>query len=150
LEATRRIKAQPDGDKTVILALTAAVFQEDRIAAVQAGASDLLGKPLKEELLFEKIREYLGVDFVYEDEPGPHAQAATSTAAGRREAVAALPIELRSALSEAILDGDSERIDSLVSEAASHNPAAAAYMRKLAEQYDYETLSDLVKPGETI
>jgi PAS domain S-box-containing protein len=150
LEATRRIKAQPDGEKTVILALTAAVFQEDRIAAVQAGASDLIGKPLKEEVLFEKIQEYLGVDFVYEDGPEPNGQAAMSTSAGRRKAVTALPIKLRAALSEAILDGDSGRIDSLISETASHNPAVAAYMRKLAEQYDYEALSDLVKLGETV
>jgi PAS domain S-box-containing protein len=149
LEATRRIKAQPDGDKTVVLALTAAVFQEDRIAAVQAGAAGLLGKPLKEEVLFEKIHEHLGVDFIYEDETEPQAQAAMSTGPARRAAVAALPGELRAALSEAILDGDSERIDSLVCEAATHSQTAAAYMRKLAEQYDYETLSDLVKPGES-
>lgn len=149
LEAMRRIKAQPDGNKTVILALTAAVFYEDRTAALLAGAADLIGKPMKEEVLFEKIREHLGVEFIYEDEPGQRAQPELATGLQRREAVSSLPAEVRAALAEAILDGDSERIDALIGEAAEYNQAAAIYMRKLAEQYDYDTLSGLVSLGES-
>ena len=149
LEATRRIKAEPGGERTVILALTAAVFEEDRAAAREAGASDLMGKPLKEAVLFEKIHEYLGMEFVYQDDLELRAESQAHAEEQHPEILSDLPTELRSALSEAALDGDSWRIDSLIKEASTYNQTAAARLRKLAEHYEYEALSELVNAGES-
>ena len=45
LEATRRIKADPRGKETVIVALTASAMDEDRRTVLQSGADDFLAKP---------------------------------------------------------------------------------------------------------
>ena len=52
LEATRRIRAQPDHQtRPWIIALTAGAFEEDRLNAFGAGMNDFLNKPLRVDLL---------------------------------------------------------------------------------------------------
>ena len=82
-EATREIKAREeeqrssdgetpaDGQKgdrapTVILALTASAFEEDRQKILKIGCDDFVRKPFRTEELFAKMRQYLGVEYIYE------------------------------------------------------------------------------------
>jgi len=62
--ATRLIKAQPQGDQVKILALTASAFEEQRSLILEAGCDDFIRKPFRQELIFQKLEEYLGVEFV--------------------------------------------------------------------------------------
>jgi signal transduction histidine kinase/CheY-like chemotaxis protein len=51
-EATRRLKGSTSRNReTPVIALTAAVFQEDRDRCIEAGMADLLGKPIQVEAL---------------------------------------------------------------------------------------------------
>ena len=57
-EATRQIKAkQPD---LPIVALTANAFDSDRHAAMEAGCSDFLAKPVNAEKCLQIIAKYIG------------------------------------------------------------------------------------------
>ena len=53
--------------KSVIIAFTASVFKEERNKILASGCDDFLSKPLQESLLFNKIQQYLSLDFIYED-----------------------------------------------------------------------------------
>jgi two-component system sensor histidine kinase/response regulator len=53
---------------TVIIALTASAFEEQRLAILEAGCDDFLRKPFREEQLFEKIAHYVGVRYIYESQ----------------------------------------------------------------------------------
>ncbi|MBW4661479.1 MAG: PAS domain S-box protein [Drouetiella hepatica Uher 2000/2452] len=64
-EATRQIKATARGWKTVIIAVTASVLEEERTDILAAGCDDLLCKPFKEQMLLQKLAEYLDVHYVY-------------------------------------------------------------------------------------
>ncbi|WP_193981825.1 PAS domain S-box protein [[Phormidium] sp. LEGE 05292] len=64
-EATRRIKAHPQGKNTVIIALTASVFEEQQPAILKAGCDDLVPKPFRSEVLLEKIAKYLDLRYIY-------------------------------------------------------------------------------------
>ncbi|MGQ4646898.1 response regulator [Lyngbya aestuarii] len=66
-EATRRIKAHPQGQATVIIALTASAFEENRSTVLSAGCDDFLRKPFRQEELWEKIAQHLGVRYLYEN-----------------------------------------------------------------------------------
>ena len=93
LEATRRIKADPRGKETVIVALTASAMDDDRRAVSQSGADDFLAKPCREDELLEKIRVLLDIAYDYEEmsetesqtlarSGGPERGEARATAAG--------------------------------------------------------------------
>lgn len=62
LEATRRIRAldTPKARAIPIIAMTANVFREDIEKCLDAGMDDHLGKPLDLDLVFAKLRRYLG------------------------------------------------------------------------------------------
>jgi CheY-like chemotaxis protein len=67
-EATRLIKALPEGKETPIIALTASAFEEDREAVMACGCDGFVRKPLKEHRLFDAITRLLGVRFRYQDQ----------------------------------------------------------------------------------
>ncbi|MBD2465124.1 CHASE2 domain-containing protein [Oscillatoria sp. FACHB-1407] len=50
--------------RTVIIALTAHTFDEERQAAIEAGCDDLLSKPFKKEVLYQMITTHLSVNYV--------------------------------------------------------------------------------------
>ena len=59
-EATRRIKANAALRQIPIIALTAHAMTGDEAKAREAGCDDYLSKPIDEDLLFEKLRHFLG------------------------------------------------------------------------------------------
>lgn len=67
-EATKVIKNYPQGKATKIIALTASAFEEERSSIISAGCDDFLCKPFYASELLEKMAEYLGVKYVYEEE----------------------------------------------------------------------------------
>jgi CheY-like chemotaxis protein len=66
-EATQRIKSHLKGQATVIIALTASTLEEERAIVLSAGCDDFVRKPFREEVMFDKIAQYLGVRYVYEE-----------------------------------------------------------------------------------
>ena len=58
-----------DSYRTVIIALTASVFEEKRGEIIASGCDDFIRKPFQEEVIFEKINKFLGVRYIYEQLP---------------------------------------------------------------------------------
>lgn len=65
-EATKYIKKQLKGQKTVIIALTASAFEEERSVILSIGCDDFVAKPFREQVILDKMAEYLGVRYIYE------------------------------------------------------------------------------------
>jgi two-component system, cell cycle response regulator DivK len=59
-EATRRIKANAVLRSIPIIALTAHAMSGDKEKAKAAGCDDYLSKPIDEDLLYAKLRTFLG------------------------------------------------------------------------------------------
>ncbi|GJD23208.1 hypothetical protein RIVM261_081640 [Rivularia sp. IAM M-261] len=62
-------------NRTVIIALTANVFSEQRHAILEAGCDDFINKPFREEFLLEKIRQHLNVEYIYKDATSQTSEA---------------------------------------------------------------------------
>ena len=60
LEATRRIRANPDLAKVPVLILTGKSGRETVIESRRAGATDFMVKPIERKALIAKVREMLG------------------------------------------------------------------------------------------
>jgi CheY-like chemotaxis protein len=50
-EALQKIKRHTLGQKTVVIALTASAFEEERASLMAAGCDDFIRKPFKENLI---------------------------------------------------------------------------------------------------
>ena len=54
-------------DHPVVIALTAAVFEQEQFLILASGCDDFVSKPLKREHVFAKMAEYLDVKYVYKE-----------------------------------------------------------------------------------
>ncbi|MEM8720017.1 MAG: GAF domain-containing protein [Cyanobacteria bacterium P01_G01_bin.39] len=77
-ESIRRIRVEEAKDsqlqssqaeKVVIIVLSASALEEERDKIILSGCDDFISKPLQESLLFAKMKQYLGIDFIYEEIP---------------------------------------------------------------------------------
>jgi chemotaxis response regulator CheB len=104
-EATRRIKAEEGGQQTIIVALTASAFEEDR-QVLEIGCDDFVRKPFHQTVLFETLAHHLDMRYTYAGEPAGKSLALTSAD------LATLPPEMLTRLREAASiadDGAGER-----------------------------------------
>jgi CheY-like chemotaxis protein len=146
LEATRRIKADPRGRETVIIALTANVTDEDRLAVSQSGADDFLAKPCHEDELLEKMRILLRIAYDYEETSEAEDQPVADVAALSAERLGQLPRELVEELRDAILSGDKKLLDKLILKVPeTGNSESAHALQELADGYEYDALTRLLE-----
>ncbi|NJP10905.1 MAG: response regulator [Leptolyngbyaceae cyanobacterium RU_5_1] len=72
-EATKQIKAASrtaNREPPIIIALTGSAFEEDRRTALSMGCDDFVRKPVRAEVIFEKMADHLGVRYRYAEELG--------------------------------------------------------------------------------
>lgn len=59
IEATRAIRARPDGGSVPILAMTANAFEDDRRQCMACGMNDFVAKPVDPTVLFSRLLKWL-------------------------------------------------------------------------------------------
>lgn len=67
LTATRRLRQLPQLEKTVIIAISANVFETTQRESLAAGCQDFLSKPVPIQQLLELLIVHLGVEGIYEE-----------------------------------------------------------------------------------
>ena len=70
-QATEYIKTHPSGKETIIIALSASAFEEEKSTILAAGCDDFVSKPIREEEILNKLAQYLGVRYRYKDSDRP-------------------------------------------------------------------------------
>ncbi|WP_017300684.1 MHYT domain-containing protein [Nodosilinea nodulosa] len=73
----RWVRQQPGGDRTVIIAVTASVFEEQRSVCMAAGCNTVLPKPLQRRALLDHVGHSLGLTYQYTDPPEAPGEGAT-------------------------------------------------------------------------
>ncbi len=141
-EATRRIKATDLGQATVIIALTASAFEEERSQVLAAGCDDFVRKPFQTEVLFAKMGEYLGVQYIYEEIPNLNLR---SPQASNSELtfldLEIMPLAWRRELNAAASQLDEDRILELIDGVSNGNLANS--LRDLVTRFRFDKLLDL-------
>ncbi len=144
LEATRRIKAMEGGKETIIVALTASVFNEQRDEVLEAGCDDFLRKPFREVEIFDAMEKHLSVRYVYaEEQPMTTAEAAKMDLPSS-EVLAALPPELLASLSKAVEEIDLKAAEQIIRRIGVDNKALAKSLANLVKDFRFDTLQNLV------
>ena len=149
-EATKSIKSQPSGQKTVIIALTASAFEEERIVILSAGCDDFMRKPFYEAELFDKIAQHLGVNYVYEDNSDRTRSSLVVTEANlfsqlTPESLTIMPTQWRTDLHQAASQVDNQEIFKLLEEIPAEHESIARDLRTLVEQFRCDKIIDLTE-----
>jgi signal transduction histidine kinase/DNA-binding response OmpR family regulator len=143
VEAARRIRANPAGRQTVILALTATLLDADRRAAVESEMDDVISKPCRENDVLQKIQAHLGLSYVYTgDEMLPPTEPLDALATALDPG---LPKELASQLSQAVRNGEKDLMDNLIGRVTERNVSFARKLQELADNYEYDALIQLLE-----
>jgi signal transduction histidine kinase/DNA-binding NarL/FixJ family response regulator len=69
LEATRRLRRSPEIKDIIVIGTSASVFDFDRQKSQELGCTDFLVKPIRISELLGKLQIYLGLEWIYEEEP---------------------------------------------------------------------------------
>ncbi len=147
-EATKRIKDRSKGQATAIIAMTANVFEDEQSVVLSVGGDDFIHKPFKEAEILEMVHQHLGVRYVYQedtDSPIPERSERDIRKALTPEALSTLPTELLIEMEEASVQGDMDKVESLIEAISSHDAAVADALALLAADFDYEKILKLIQ-----
>ncbi|MBN1484880.1 MAG: PAS domain S-box protein [Chloroflexia bacterium] len=141
-EATKRIKATAKGQATVVVALTASAFEEDRAAILAEGCDDFVRKPFRESEIWAKLEQHLGVRFVYEqDQARPKRPLPT----GQIMTLAALPPDWIGQLYQAARMADAEQLLQIIERMRPDYTPLAEGLANLVHNYRFDTIMALTE-----
>ncbi len=144
-EATRLIKSQLQGQATVIIALTASAFEEERTVALSAGCDDFVRKPFREEEIFDKMAQHLGVRYVYEPEIPPRSQEPEPQLRVMPEVLATMPAAWRAQLHQAATQVDAELIWRLLDQIPESNATLTLALADLVNKFRFDQITALTQ-----
>lgn len=151
-EATQHIKTHPDGRSTIIIALTASAFEKQREPIIQAGCDDFVPKPFTEQIIFDKLTQHLGLQFIYQ----PQSQAIASPTSLQNpnplafEDLSILPPELITELNQAAIAVDAERVETLIAQIPETHQYIAQTISAMLTKYDFDAIINLTEPSSSM
>ncbi len=146
-EATRQIKDRSGVKPTVIIAITASAFEEQRENIINTGCDDFVAKPFTERVIFDKLIQHLGVELIYQEEStDKDIQETNKTNKSLSfEDLAMLSPTLVADLNQAAIAVDAEQIGQLIAQIPADREYIALAMTEMLTKYDFDGIINLTK-----
>ncbi|HEY9666183.1 MAG TPA: CHASE2 domain-containing protein [Coleofasciculaceae cyanobacterium] len=145
-EATKHIKSQVKGQATAIIALTAHAFSEQRNHVLAAGCDDFVSKPFREDVLWSKIAEHLGVSYVYqESEDASSSQFKDKLEVVTEESLAVMPKEWLAQLYLAAAVCHEEEVSLLLEQIPPSHVSLKLALADLVNNYRFDVILNLTQ-----
>ncbi|MEG4962937.1 MULTISPECIES: GAF domain-containing protein [unclassified Microcoleus] len=154
-EATRKIKAHPLGKQTVIVALTASAFEEERQTILRAGCDDFMRKPFEAKILFAKMEELLGLRYIYEEsvdeklENESEISGVTSNQSVVESELSQMPVEWVEKIYDAAHECCDDKILKLIEEMPRQFALTAQVLTTLVHDFLFDDIIELAKSAVT-
>lgn len=149
-EAAQMIKSTSRGQNTIILAVTASVFEEERRLILAAGCDDLIHKPVQSYLLFDKLAEHLGVRYLYANFASVefnHTLSGTQVNHDllNPENLAIMPDEWLEKLQHAAMECSDRLVNQLIEQIPQPHIHLIQVLKDLTYNYRYEEIVNLAQ-----
>lgn len=144
-EATKYIKSTTKGNATAVIALTASVLEEEKAIVLSAGCDDFVRKPFVEHTIFDALAKHLGVKYIYAETISPVLDD-IETHPLTSEDLTCMTKEGITQLYEAALEANTDLVLQVVGEIPKTETRLIKSLTKLASQFKFEQILDLVEP----
>ena len=140
-------KATLHNRKTTIIALTASAFEEERTAILATGCDDFVSKPFHKQVILDKMAQYLGVRYLYEEESGqPENKEESSWVPAASEIdLSPMPEIWIEQLYQAAAKGSDQRVLHLIEQIPSDRASLAHALTDLANNFQFDQLMALTQ-----
>ncbi len=156
-EATRRIKATLEGKSTLIIALTASSFEEERALVLSTGCDDLLHKPFHDTDILTLMQKHMDIRYIYAQNETPDpAIARSNDSMGQnhqsnshmpsvQSMLATIPVDLLEQLYQATMHSNMIAINSLIDHIHTYSAPLANALKQLADDFAYDRILSLIE-----
>ena len=146
-EATECIRMMLD---TVIIAVTASSFEEERSAVLAAGCDDFLRKPFKQSEIFELMHKHLGIRYIYEESKLKISEEQHDIQWNNSipKALATLPPELLNNLEHAAITTNISEISETLYDIRKYDSALAEALMGLAYNFEYTKMLTYIQDAK--
>jgi CheY-like chemotaxis protein len=133
---------------TLIIVITASVLDYERNSILDVGCDDLIAKPYKENTIFNKLKEHLAINYVYEEIKTVDKELAKDTkdTIDIKDKLLAIPKDLLSKLGESVALGDIYESMETIEEIHSYDEDLANRLKGLLKSYRFDELLSILKP----
>lgn len=136
-------------NRTVIIALTAIAFEEEKAVVLSSGCDEIVLKPFQEAVLFDKMSEHLGVRFIYNLDTPP---TDTPESIGEKpleeiapEALAFMPQDWLADLHQAAICADAELVLNLLNDLPDEHQSLRLALIDLVNNFSFEEIANLTR-----
>lgn len=149
-EATQKIKANPLGKDTKIIALTASAFVEEKATILDAGCDDFVPKPFQQEEILEKMAYYLGVSYLYNETPQNDSLEIDSSKdvdinQKIQICLSQMPSTWREQLHQAAVECSDDNIIDLLASIPKEEEKIASILKNLANDFQFDRIVEFIQ-----
>ncbi len=144
MEATRRIKADKNGCKIKIVAVTADALEEQRRTVMASGCDDYIRKPFKCNEIIDALVKHLSVTFVYNNNSKPAAVIVPLNAVS----LADIPLKLREKLEKALVRIDIEAVNYVIDTIRVNQPSLADALAIEADALQFGRILQMLRSSK--
>jgi PAS domain S-box-containing protein len=150
-EMTRQLRQLSALQNTIIIAISANVFETSQQKCRESGCNDFLPKPIQAQDLFDKIQDYLDLSWIYSESKELQLSGLESIhnlSSPSLEMVIPPSHELL-ALHQAVLTGDVGAVEyelTRLQEVSVEYISFALRVLELAQDFEYEQIAQLIEP----
>jgi PAS domain S-box-containing protein len=144
--ATQFIKTKERDQQPIIIALTASALDEEQHVILAAGCDDFVRKPFREDIIFQKLQHYLGVEYIYGEvmPNGTDPQSASGQELTRDELLL-MPLDWIQALHDAAGKVDNSAILQLVQQLPAHQQQLTEKIVSIVQNFRCDKLFHLTE-----
>ncbi|MCX7592388.1 MAG: response regulator, partial [Fischerella sp.] len=130
---------------TIIIALTANAFEEQRQKMISSGCDDFISKPFREEEIFDKLAKHLGVHYLYFETTAKNQNTSLECQKLSRKDLAVMPDTWIQKLHQAAKECNDESISELLKQIPAEFTNLIQILKQLTYNFHFDEIMEISK-----